>query len=116
MPVNGKTITVETIPGMGEGGDEGEWWRGWIQVLYISSILRTFVNATMYPDLAQKKLNILIILYRWNYVSLYMNLQSQKNLSNFQFYINNGRHVLLIFLCVCFLLTKHIKCWNKNRL
>jgi hypothetical protein len=30
-------------------GYEGEWWRGCIQVLYISYIVKTFVNATRYP-------------------------------------------------------------------
>jgi hypothetical protein len=34
------------------GKDKGEWWRGWIQVWYIWYIVRTFVNATMYPHLA----------------------------------------------------------------
>jgi hypothetical protein len=28
MYVNGKMRPVETIPGMGRGGDEGEWQRG----------------------------------------------------------------------------------------
>jgi hypothetical protein len=28
MYVNGKMIPVETIPGMGGGGSEGDWWRG----------------------------------------------------------------------------------------
>jgi hypothetical protein len=31
---------------MGEG-DKGEWWRGWIQLWYV---VRTFVNARMYPQ------------------------------------------------------------------
>jgi hypothetical protein len=30
--------------------DKGEWWRGWIQVWCIWYIVRTFVNATMYPS------------------------------------------------------------------
>jgi hypothetical protein len=47
-------IPVETIPGMGEGGDEREWWRGSIQVGYICYSVRTFVNATMYPHPAQQ--------------------------------------------------------------
>jgi hypothetical protein len=42
-------IPVETIPGMGRGWDKGEW----IKVWYIWYIVRTFVNATMYPHLAQ---------------------------------------------------------------
>jgi hypothetical protein len=45
--VNGKMRPVETIPGTGGGGDKGEWWRGWIQLLYI---VRTFVNVTLYPQ------------------------------------------------------------------
>jgi hypothetical protein len=28
MYVNGKMISVETIPGMEGGRDKGEWWRG----------------------------------------------------------------------------------------
>jgi hypothetical protein len=34
-------------------GYEGEWWRGCIQVLYISYIVKTFVNATRYLHRAQ---------------------------------------------------------------
>jgi hypothetical protein len=30
--------------------EKGEWWRGKIQVLYIWYTVRTFVNATMYPQ------------------------------------------------------------------
>jgi hypothetical protein len=37
----------ETILGMKGGRDKGEWWKGWIQLSYI---VRTFVNATMYPS------------------------------------------------------------------
>jgi hypothetical protein len=44
MYENGKMRHVETIPGMGEGGER---WRGWIQLGYI---VRTFVNVTMYPQ------------------------------------------------------------------
>jgi hypothetical protein len=44
--VNGKMIFVETIPGIKEGGDEKDWWRGYI--------VRSFVNATMYSHLAQQ--------------------------------------------------------------
>jgi hypothetical protein len=47
-----KLIPVETVPGMGEE-DKGEWWRGQIQVWYIWYIVRTFVNATMYPNPVQ---------------------------------------------------------------
>jgi hypothetical protein len=36
---------------MGGEGDKGGWWKKWIQVWYI---VRTFVNATMYPNPAQK--------------------------------------------------------------
>jgi hypothetical protein len=32
MYVNGKMRSVETSPGMGGEGDEGEWWRGYIEV------------------------------------------------------------------------------------
>jgi hypothetical protein len=28
MYVNAKMISVETVPGMGRGGDKEEWWRG----------------------------------------------------------------------------------------
>jgi hypothetical protein len=31
MYVNEKIIPVETIPGMAEGEDKGEWWREWIK-------------------------------------------------------------------------------------
>jgi hypothetical protein len=43
MHVNGKMISVETISGM---EDKGEWWKGWIQVLYIWYIVKT----TIYPQ------------------------------------------------------------------
>jgi hypothetical protein len=33
--------------------EDEEQWREWIQVWYISYIVRTFVNATMYPHPAQ---------------------------------------------------------------
>jgi hypothetical protein len=46
MHVNGKMRPVQTIPGMG-GGDKGEWWMKWVQLLYI---VRTFTNVTMYPQ------------------------------------------------------------------
>jgi hypothetical protein len=49
-------IPVEIIPGMGEGEDKGEWWKGWIQAWYILYIIRTFVNATMYPQHNNKKI------------------------------------------------------------
>jgi hypothetical protein len=53
--VNGKMIPIETIPGM--GGGEGEWLVNsrWIQVWYIWYIVRTFVDATMYPHPAQQQ-------------------------------------------------------------
>jgi hypothetical protein len=35
MHVNAKMIPVETVPGIGERGDEGEQWRGWIKVYSI---------------------------------------------------------------------------------
>jgi hypothetical protein len=47
MYVNGRIIPVETIPEMGVGGSKGEQRRGWIQVWYI---IRTFVNAIIYPQ------------------------------------------------------------------
>jgi hypothetical protein len=53
MYVNGKMIPVETVPEIGGGRDEGEWWKGWIQVQYTWYIIRTFVNGTMYPYPAQ---------------------------------------------------------------
>jgi hypothetical protein len=31
------------------GEDKGELWRGWVQIWYICYIVRTCVNATMYP-------------------------------------------------------------------
>jgi hypothetical protein len=46
MYVNGKMKPVETIPGM-ERGIKRECWRGWIQLWYI---VRTLVNATIYPQ------------------------------------------------------------------
>jgi hypothetical protein len=51
MYVNAKMIPTETIPGM-EG--KGEWWKGWIQEWYIWYIVRTFVNAIVYPQPAQQ--------------------------------------------------------------
>jgi hypothetical protein len=57
MNINGKMRPAETIPGMGEEEDKGEWWRGWIQVWDICYIVRTFLNATMYPQHNNKKLN-----------------------------------------------------------
>jgi hypothetical protein len=48
-------IPVETIPGMGGREDKGEWWKRWIQLWYIQYIVRTFVNATIYPHPAQHK-------------------------------------------------------------
>jgi hypothetical protein len=48
-------IAVETIPGMGGGGYEGEQQRGCVQAWHIWCIVRTFVNATMYPHPAKKK-------------------------------------------------------------
>jgi hypothetical protein len=45
MYANGKTRPVESIPGMGTGRQRRKM-EGEIQLLYI---VRTFVNATMYP-------------------------------------------------------------------
>jgi hypothetical protein len=33
--------------------DKGEPWKEWIQVLHTQYIISTFVNATVYPYLAQ---------------------------------------------------------------
>jgi hypothetical protein len=49
MLINLKMLSVETILGMGEEEDKGEWWSGWIQVWYTWYILRSFVNAKMPP-------------------------------------------------------------------
>jgi hypothetical protein len=54
MYLNTKMIAVETVPGILGGGDKGEQWRRWIQGWYIWYIVRTFVNATMYPHPAQQ--------------------------------------------------------------
>jgi hypothetical protein len=48
MYENGKIRPVETIPGMG-----GEWWKGSIQQW---SIVRTFVNITVYPQYNSMKI------------------------------------------------------------
>jgi hypothetical protein len=52
---NAKMIPVETVPAFRGRGDEGEQWKGWMQVLYYWCIVRTFVNATMYPYPAQQR-------------------------------------------------------------
>jgi hypothetical protein len=49
MYINGKIIPVETIPGKGVEGIKENDGRGWIQVWSTWYIVRTFVNATMYP-------------------------------------------------------------------
>jgi hypothetical protein len=49
--INGKMISVETIPEIWEGENKGEWWSGWIQIWYI---VRNFVNSCMYPHPAQQ--------------------------------------------------------------
>jgi hypothetical protein len=48
-----KTTPVETTPGIVGRGDEGEWLRGWIHVWSTWYIVRTCVNATMYPHPSQ---------------------------------------------------------------
>jgi hypothetical protein len=53
MYENGKIRHVETIPGIGEGGNKGEWY--WIQLGYS---VRTFVNFTVFPQYSN---NIMII-------------------------------------------------------
>jgi hypothetical protein len=50
---------AETIAGIGEGGNKREWWRVLIQVWYIWYIIRHFVNATMYPQHNNKKIDFL---------------------------------------------------------
>jgi hypothetical protein len=54
MYINAKMIPVETVPGISGGGDEREHWKGWIQVWYIWHIVRTFLNAIMYPHPMQQ--------------------------------------------------------------
>jgi hypothetical protein len=46
---------VETIPGMRDGRNEGEWWRGWIELWYVWYFVRTLVNATIHFYQAQEK-------------------------------------------------------------
>jgi hypothetical protein len=49
MYVN-ENIPVETVPEIGrEGTIKDNGGGGWIQVWYIRYIVRTFINATMYP-------------------------------------------------------------------
>jgi hypothetical protein len=47
-------IPFEITLQMGGEGDK-EWSRGWIQLQYIWYIVRTFINATVYPHSAQEK-------------------------------------------------------------
>jgi hypothetical protein len=61
MYVSAKMISVETVLGIKGGwwkraveGGEREQWRVWIQVWYIWYIVRTCVNAAMYPYPAQQ--------------------------------------------------------------
>jgi hypothetical protein len=54
MYVNGKMIPIEITPGMGEKGIKKNDRGGWIQVWHNWYIVRTFVNATMYPHPAQQ--------------------------------------------------------------
>jgi hypothetical protein len=51
--VNGKMRSVKTIPGMGGSGIKGNDG-GWIQLWCIWHIIRTFVNATVYPQHTKK--------------------------------------------------------------
>jgi hypothetical protein len=46
---NGKKIPVETIPGMGLWGVKKSGRRGECKYDIFDTLLRTFVNATMYP-------------------------------------------------------------------
>jgi hypothetical protein len=58
-----KMIPVEIVLGM--GGDEGEQRRGWVQVWYIWNIVRTFVNATMYPHQAEEQQQNIVMAKRY---------------------------------------------------
>jgi hypothetical protein len=46
MCVNGKMRPVETIPGISEAGDKGEWWRGvnssMIYLVYYKSFCKCY--------------------------------------------------------------------------
>jgi hypothetical protein len=55
MYVNGKMRPVKTIPKMGEGRIKENDGSMWIQLCYIWYIIRTFINATMYPQYNNKK-------------------------------------------------------------
>jgi hypothetical protein len=57
---NLKIISIETSPGVWGKGNKGEWWRWWIQVRYIWYIVRTFVNATMYPHPTQQLKELIV--------------------------------------------------------
>jgi hypothetical protein len=53
MYVNGKMIPVETITGIGGGRKKENDGRGDFKYDIFEYIVRTFVNATMYPHPAQ---------------------------------------------------------------
>jgi hypothetical protein len=54
MYVNGKIISIETLPGIGEWAKKENG--GMVDFIYgiFDNIVRTFVNATMYPLPAQQ--------------------------------------------------------------
>jgi hypothetical protein len=62
MYENGKMRHVETIPGMREMEDKGEWWREWILLWYI---VRTLVNVTMYNDSMLIKIKLIEWFVQW---------------------------------------------------
>jgi hypothetical protein len=55
MYVNGKIISIETLPGIGEWAKKENG--GMVDFKYgiFDNTVRTFVNATMYPLPAQRK-------------------------------------------------------------
>jgi hypothetical protein len=54
-------IPAETIPEIGAREDKEHGGGEWFQVLYIWYVVRTFVNATMYPHPAQNEKKMLEI-------------------------------------------------------
>jgi hypothetical protein len=70
MYENRKIRPVETVPGMGEERNNGEWWRGWIQLWYI---VRTLVNITMYSHTTIKKFSLALkTVFLFWYLTLYL--------------------------------------------
>jgi hypothetical protein len=58
MYVDAKMRPVETVSGIRGGGMRKSSGGEWIQVWYIWYIVRTFINATMYPHTAHNKIKI----------------------------------------------------------